>query len=114
MYDFNEILPPPHRQLTRQNKFSANCSLSNPFLDSRIKIVRTTPKSEVTGMEVGEYEGSSPEGMKEMMSGMDMCRIVRGWPEDELAGWVASHRDEVKRIVCDTSEHTDDSFCRGT
>ncbi len=65
-------------------------------------------------MDAGEYEGSGPERMKEMTSGMDVCRIVRGWPEDELAGWVASHRDEVERMVCDSSERRDASFCRGT
>jgi hypothetical protein len=65
-------------------------------------------------MNAGEYEGSGPEKFKEMMSGMDACRLVRGWPEDELADWVASHRREVKRMVCESSEHENDSFCRGT
>jgi hypothetical protein len=86
----------------------------HPFLNSRINNIRNTLESEVTGMDPGEYEGSGPEGFKEMISGMDACRIVRGWPEDELSGWVASHRDEVKRALCDSSEHENASFCRGT
>jgi len=62
-------------------------------------------------MDAGENEGGGPEGMKQMMSGMDACRMLRGWPEDDLAGWVASHRDEVKRMVCDSSAHRDAAFC---
>lgn len=60
--------------------------------------------------EHSETKGFDEENIH--ISGMDMCRAVFGWPEDELAHWVASHRDDVKRMVCTSPQHRDESFCQ--
>ena len=36
---------------------------------------------------------------------------VRNWTEDEFSKWVASHRKELKDLVCSSTTYRDATFC---
>jgi hypothetical protein len=42
-----------------------------------------------------------------------VCATVENWPEDEFAHWVASHRDEVKTLVCGSLSYGELGVCQG-
>ncbi|MBM4328998.1 MAG: hypothetical protein FJ118_17765 [Deltaproteobacteria bacterium] len=62
-------------------------------------------------MRTKDFEQEIPEEMDVFTSGIDMCRSVQGWPEDELAHWLSSHREDTRRILCGSDEYKGASFC---
>ncbi len=65
----------------------------------------------MTDMKTRDPERIVPEKLNVYSSGIDACRSVKGWREDDLANWVATHRREVKRIVCGSSKHKKADYC---
>jgi hypothetical protein len=57
------------------------------------------------------FEMDVPEEMDVFTSGIDVCRSVQGWPEDDLAHWVSTHREDTRRIICDSDEYKRSDFC---
>jgi len=39
------------------------------------------------------------------------CPTIENWPEDELAHWVGSHREEVKTLVCGSRSYGEIAAC---
>jgi hypothetical protein len=40
------------------------------------------------------------------------CPKVKGWRENAFSEWVASHRTEVRSLICNAPKYTEASFCK--
>lgn len=41
-----------------------------------------------------------------------VCPTIENWPDDEFSRWVASHRDEVRTLVCSSVYYESMAACR--
>jgi hypothetical protein len=58
-----------------------------------------------------DFERSVGDKLMPHMEQGANCPYVAGWPEDDMAKWVSSHRGEVKDLICHSSEGKDVGFC---
>lgn len=59
-----------------------------------------------------EFLGDIVEGLGDRIESQGARPGVEVWPEeDDFGRWVASHRDPVRSVVCNTPEYRDLPFC---
>ena len=52
------------------------------------------------------------EGLDERVQNRENTPGVEVWPEeDDFGRWVASRRDRVRTVICETAEFKDAPFC---
>jgi hypothetical protein len=62
-------------------------------------------------MKTRDIESMIPESMLSIAHEAATCPSVKGWPDNAFAEWVASHRDQVRGLVCSEPKYTDAPFC---
>jgi hypothetical protein len=62
-------------------------------------------------MNTRDIERITPEGMVSIQHETATCSSVKGWPDNAFSEWVASHRTQVRALVCSEPKYTDAPFC---
>jgi hypothetical protein len=62
-------------------------------------------------MKTRDIERIMPEGMVSVEHETATCPSVKGWPDNAFSEWVASHRTQVRGLVCSEPKYTDAPFC---
>jgi hypothetical protein len=59
-----------------------------------------------------EFEKKIKDNLSERIGEQEVRPHVEVWPEeDDFARWVASKRDKVRSVICNTPEYKDMPFC---
>jgi len=58
-----------------------------------------------------DIERIAPSSMLPHVDEPAACPQIRDRVDDELSGWVASHKEEVRNLVCGSTLYRDAVFC---